>query len=274
MAEQRGQHYYNSPYKFNGKELDEETGLYYYGARYYDPKVSIWLSVDPLAEKYPNVSPYVYCLNNPVRFIDPDGRKVAEPPVIWIKDVKGSHNIFKFATGLRYQTGDNYFDVFGHANHKLIIGLNSKGENVNITTPEQFVNLMNESSKEFKAAMEKGDLITVKLHACNSGADDDNKGNSIDNPIGQQISEAYPNIVVVAPDGKVVTTPGKDPKGKDESKGNAYEKGVYDYEEKGSYRVFFKGKEISRDYSVGLPPPPPKKEENITNNNCQNGNCN
>ena len=48
MAEQRGSMYYNAPYKFNGKELDEETGLYYYGARYYDPKVSIWLSVDPL----------------------------------------------------------------------------------------------------------------------------------------------------------------------------------------------------------------------------------
>jgi RHS repeat-associated protein len=66
----------NSPYKFNGKELDEETGLYYYGARYYDPRISIWLSVDPLAEKYPGVSPYVYCLNNPINVIDPDGRDI------------------------------------------------------------------------------------------------------------------------------------------------------------------------------------------------------
>jgi RHS repeat-associated protein len=73
MAEQRGQQYYNSPYKFNGKELDEETGLYYYGARYYDPKVSIWLSVDPLAEKFPNWSPYSFCFNNPLRFTDPTG---------------------------------------------------------------------------------------------------------------------------------------------------------------------------------------------------------
>ncbi|MCZ8296185.1 RHS repeat-associated core domain-containing protein [Flavobacterium sp.] len=80
MAEQRGQHYYNSPYKFNGKELDEETGLYYYGARYYDPKVSIWLSVDPKAEKYPSYSPYNYCLNNPILFIDPDG----QDPIITI----------------------------------------------------------------------------------------------------------------------------------------------------------------------------------------------
>ena len=69
----------NSPYKFNGKELDEETGNYYYGARYYDPKMSIWLSVDPLAEKYPGWSPYNYTLLNPVNLVDPDGRSVAKP---------------------------------------------------------------------------------------------------------------------------------------------------------------------------------------------------
>lgn len=64
----------NSPYKFNGKELDEETGWYYYGARYYDARTSVWLSVDPLAEKYPGWSPYNYTLQNPVRFIDPNGK--------------------------------------------------------------------------------------------------------------------------------------------------------------------------------------------------------
>ena len=75
MAEQLGSHYYNSPYKFNGKELDEETGLYYYGARYYDPKVSNWLSVDPLAEKFPAFSPYVFSANNPIYYVDPDGKE-------------------------------------------------------------------------------------------------------------------------------------------------------------------------------------------------------
>lgn len=67
---------WSTPYKFNGKELDEETGLYYYGARYYDPRTSVWISVDPLAEKYPNVSSYVYCLDNPVKYVDPDGKKI------------------------------------------------------------------------------------------------------------------------------------------------------------------------------------------------------
>ena len=69
-----------NPYKFNGKEQDIETGLYYYGARYYDPKTSIWLSVDPLAEKFPNHSPYSYCFNNPINLIDPDGREPQDPP--------------------------------------------------------------------------------------------------------------------------------------------------------------------------------------------------
>jgi len=68
---------WSTPYKFNAKELDEETGLYYYGARYYDPRSSVWISVDPLAEKYPNVSSYVYCLDNPVKHVDPDGKWVA-----------------------------------------------------------------------------------------------------------------------------------------------------------------------------------------------------
>ena len=62
------------PYKFNGKELNEETGLYYYGARYMNPRTSLWYGVDPLAEKYANITGYNYCLNNPIKLIDPDGR--------------------------------------------------------------------------------------------------------------------------------------------------------------------------------------------------------
>jgi RHS repeat-associated protein len=73
MAEQKGASYYKSPYKFNGKELDEETGLYYYGARYYDPKASIWLSVDNEFESYPNWNPYNYCKQSPISRYDPDG---------------------------------------------------------------------------------------------------------------------------------------------------------------------------------------------------------
>ena len=64
---------YEQPWKFNGKELDAETGLYYYGARYYEPVLAMWYGVDALAEKYPNKGGYVYCNNNPIKIIDPDG---------------------------------------------------------------------------------------------------------------------------------------------------------------------------------------------------------
>ena len=65
----------NTPFIFNGKELDEETGLYYYGARYYDPRTSLWLSTDPMELKYPNVSTYAYCLNNPILRMNQDAGK-------------------------------------------------------------------------------------------------------------------------------------------------------------------------------------------------------
>jgi RHS repeat-associated protein len=77
MAEQRAGSWQN-PFKFNGKELDQETGLYYYGARYYNPRWSSWLSVDPHAENYPSLSPYTYVANNPINAIDPDGRDIWE----------------------------------------------------------------------------------------------------------------------------------------------------------------------------------------------------
>ena len=64
------------PYKFNGKQFDEETGLYYYGARYMNPMASIWYGVDPLAEKYKSIGAYVYCSANPIRLIDSDGKKI------------------------------------------------------------------------------------------------------------------------------------------------------------------------------------------------------
>ena len=63
----------NTPYRFNAKEVDPETGLYYYGARYYNPMTSVWLSVDRFADKYPSMTPYNAFGNNPIRFIDLNG---------------------------------------------------------------------------------------------------------------------------------------------------------------------------------------------------------
>jgi RHS repeat-associated protein len=56
---------WNSRYTFSGKERDGETGYSYFGARYYNSDISIWLSVDPLSDKYPNLSSYAYCIVSP-----------------------------------------------------------------------------------------------------------------------------------------------------------------------------------------------------------------
>ena len=96
---------WNAPYTFSGKEKDAETGYGYvkklrffsslafgnekqvfhyahclrrFGARYYDSGLSIWLSVDPMSDKYPSMSPYNYCANNPVILVDPDGREIVD----------------------------------------------------------------------------------------------------------------------------------------------------------------------------------------------------
>ncbi len=91
---------YNSPFKFNAKELDPETGNYYYGARYYNPKWSIWLSVDPLAEKYPGISSYAYVANNPINAIDPDGREII---IITERDKNGKvKELLKYSNGHLY----------------------------------------------------------------------------------------------------------------------------------------------------------------------------
>jgi RHS repeat-associated protein len=83
-----------TPYLFTGKELDQETGLYYFGARYYDPRTSVWQSADPILEKFlphiegghqkdgdaggvfntRNLGMYSYSYNNPIKLSDPDGR--------------------------------------------------------------------------------------------------------------------------------------------------------------------------------------------------------
>ena len=79
------------PYKYNGKELDAKKGLnwYDYGARHYDAALGRFTTVDPLAEKYYSTSLFAYCLNNPLKYVDYDGRK----PRIYV-ETKGFGHVF------------------------------------------------------------------------------------------------------------------------------------------------------------------------------------
>ncbi len=113
---------YNTPFKFNGKELDEETGNYYYGARYYNPKWSNWLSVDPLAEQ--TMDPYGYCYNNPINLVDPSGMSAENIDDIIIKGKNNSSITilsdidFTFHTDIDY--GGNHTTELSYEN--MMIG--------------------------------------------------------------------------------------------------------------------------------------------------------
>ena len=93
------------PYKFNGKQFDEETGLYYYGARYLIPVTSLWYGVDPLAEKYPTAGGFVYCIDNPVKLVDPNGKKIL--PTLYNKVNRGHSK----AEGSDYRSNKTYMSA-------------------------------------------------------------------------------------------------------------------------------------------------------------------
>ncbi len=86
---------FQTSYTFNAKEFDGETGLGYYGARYYNPTFSVWLGVDALAGKYPTMTPYCFTANNPVMLVDPDGR--------WIPGLDDEGNVT-----LTMEKGDSF----------------------------------------------------------------------------------------------------------------------------------------------------------------------
>ncbi|MBD2535620.1 DUF2778 domain-containing protein, partial [Nostoc flagelliforme FACHB-838] len=99
LAEQQNGTSYYSPFKFSAKEKDPETGYSYFGARYYSPELSVWLSIDPLADKAPGWTPYRYGFNNPISFVDPDG-------------------LFEIETG-KIEKGDNLRTIAKQLNEKF-----------------------------------------------------------------------------------------------------------------------------------------------------------
>ena len=93
---------FTSPYRFNGKEKDPETGYHYYGARYYQSKFSIWMSVDPKAHWSPAKTPYNYSGNNPVNIVDPNGMWEQDPDGNWVAQKGDSWWSFHKESGMSW----------------------------------------------------------------------------------------------------------------------------------------------------------------------------
>ena len=122
----------NLPYKFNGKQFDDETGLYYYGARYLNPMASIWYGVDPLAEKYPLISGYSYCGGSPIKLIDSDGRKIE----IHYTDSKGEEHSVPYSVNMDKDVGNEFAkstidalnQIYGYEHAKPVLDVLIKSE--------------------------------------------------------------------------------------------------------------------------------------------------
>jgi RHS repeat-associated protein len=96
------------PFTFTGKERDEETGYGYFGARYIDHELTtMWLSVDPMADKYPSISPYAYCAWNPVKLVDPDGNEAIDNDD-WYINSKGEIRWFHSTAETYTYEGEEY----------------------------------------------------------------------------------------------------------------------------------------------------------------------
>ena len=116
------------PYKYNGKELDTKKGLnwYDYGARQYDAVLGRFTTMDPMAEKYYGITPYNYCFDNPIKYIDPDGKK----PRVYV-EMKGVGHTFITTGEGKYTTVYTYGRYGGlNADKSSFRSLSRKGEGV------------------------------------------------------------------------------------------------------------------------------------------------
>ncbi|MBR0053732.1 MAG: hypothetical protein IJP65_00280 [Bacteroidales bacterium] len=205
-------------------------------ARHYHPTLSIWLSVDPMADKYPGVSPYAYCGNSPIKYIDPDGKE----KLIWLNQKKDKTII----SGAEKYKDDGAIHMFAHGSPKSIT-VTIDGKKQKVETPQQLEKLLSEYSTVWNNRQEN-DEITIILHSCRTGEGD--------NSFAEKVSKEL-NVTVVAPDQRVYFNEDgqigaykakyvdSNNEYKQDDNGNAKSKEMSNI--RGNWRVFRNGKEIN-----------------------------
>jgi len=158
---------WSSRYTFSGKERDSETGYSYFGARYYHSDLSVWLSVDPMSDKYPNLTPYAYCANNPMKFVDPNGRMTT----VALGDNDGDF----------YDRQGNYLGTDGVNDGKVYVlnkGFRAKTENTNVnwggTLSDKHIKALKSKSEEITMDSDLGNMMRT-VYAEMRGGDDNAK---------------------------------------------------------------------------------------------------
>ncbi|KPE49005.1 RHS repeat-associated core domain-containing protein [Chryseobacterium indologenes] len=212
FVEQQVARTYENPYKFNAKELDSETGLYYYGARYYNPRLSFWYGVDPLAIYNPvmerefygdgqhnggvnfwgNLNPYIYTYQSPIRYIDPNGKQT---DVVYLQK-KGTDTIIRNASDdIRNKKNVLTITSHGGTHGARLYDQNGKKGGL-IDGPVSFRKNMEADSEKWRKRKENGNLVVV-MYACNIARDRvDKEGNSKPTRL-QSISAGNPDEVFI-----------------------------------------------------------------------------
>lgn len=221
-------------YKYNGKELDAKNGLnwYDYGARMYDATLGRWHVVDPSAEKYYSWSPYVYVSDNPLKYIDPNGKE---------KIIALNRNDSKDASlimGADKYKDDGAIHIWAHGTSESIFIYDQTTDSENIiTTAVEFEAFLNANSEIWRTK-EEGAQIMVILHSCETGKET----NKNLNPIAREISGRLDNATIIAPSEKVVTNGENEEIGSHTTKRG--EDGRLVKNEEGSWFVFAKGERV------------------------------
>ena len=174
-------------FKYNGKEFEPMSGinLYDYGARFYDPVLGRFTAQDPLAEKYGPTSPYVYCVNDPIKHVDPDGREKVDvlPPAS--QDTR----TYALQSDIRHFNDDpNVINIWAHGDSK---GISFRGQK-DIGDAQSFSDALKSVSKIWKNHKE-GEAATIVLHSCMTSS------------FAKKLSEdpIFKNVLIIAPNRNV-----------------------------------------------------------------------
>ncbi|MBY5952858.1 RHS repeat-associated core domain-containing protein, partial [Algoriphagus marincola] len=193
-------------YLYNGKELIEDLnlGLYDYGARMYDPAIGRWITVDPLAHEFPWQSPYSAFNNNPILYIDPDGRAAVNSQGCCGGPFDDLINYAKSkarqaAYDLTVATGKALIQLTtSYVEHKLDQAVNSNDpftSSVALTT--EFVTGLGPAEREFGGShpftqsLAESNMTTEALAAFNAGYQDYLAGNREDIPSSYRVDFSY-----------------------------------------------------------------------------------